>query len=258
MARKYKIFGREFEWYDIKTKFKKMLRQVGYSFLIQQALCFLISSYLWLVYLTSKKKFINAEFYIEAVKQNKALICTFWHNRLAMIPFLALHVRKKGNMKYKFMTLASNHGDGQFVGKVMKQFGYENIYGSSQGGRKASRGIDLQAVRQIIRGLKNGKGLGITPDGPRGPNQKVNSEIINIAKISSAIIMPVSYSTSNFIQINSWDKFKVPLPFSKINFYYGKEIIIDKNSQKDEEEELKINLENALNYAQQRSEEFSD
>ncbi len=256
MARKLKIFNREIEWYDIKTKSKKIIRSLLYSYLIQQLICSFIYYYLWLVYYSSRKKFINYRNFIQEVEQERAVIVCSWHNRLMMMPFISSFANKKSKKKYHFMALASSHGDGQFVGRVMAKFGFTNIYGSSQRGRKGSRGIDLSSIRQIIRGLKNGNGLGITPDGPKGPNQKVNGEIINIAKLSGAAILPISYSTSNFIQFNSWDKFKMPLPFSKLNFYFGDLIFADKEISKEEELFLKNKLEQDLNFVQEQSLKF--
>lgn len=256
MIKKWKIFGRQIEWYDIKTKTKKILRSLVYSRLIQIIICRIIVSYMWLVYISCQRKFLNSEQYIEAVKQQKPLIVSFWHNRLMMVPFVARFAHKE-NSQYKFMTLASHHGDGKFVGRVMTAFGFQNIYGSSQHGRKKSRGIDLHSLREIIRGLKNGKALGITPDGPRGPNQKINSEIIHMAKISGAAIIPVSYSCSRFVQFNSWDKFKMPLPFAKLNFYCGDLMFVSKDLDEAGEELLKIDLERKMNLAQEKSEEWN-
>ena len=248
-----KILDRKIEWYDVKTKTKKIIRSFVYSSLMQRIICCCIIGYIWLVYLTSKKKFINFEQYLQAVKQTKPLIMASWHNRLMMMPFVAKYANKNANPKYRFMSLASQHGDGQFVGRVMTALGFENIYGSSQNGRKKSRGINLHSLREIIRGLREGKALGITPDGPRGPNQKVNSEIIGMAKISGAAILPVSCSCSRFIQFNSWDKFKLPLPFSSICFYLGDFIFVDKDLDEVGEGLLKLKLEEELNLAQEKS-----
>ena len=245
--------SRKLEWYDIKTKIKKIIRSFFYSHLTQALICNFIAGYIWLVYLTSKKKFINFENYLQAVKDSKPLIIASWHNRLMMMPFIARYAKKRANPQYRFMSLTSQHGDGQFVGRVMTTLGFENIYGSSQNGRKKSRGINLNSLREIIRGLKNGKALGITPDGPRGPNQKINGEIISMAKISGAAIIPSSYSCSRFIEFKSWDKFRLPLPFSSICFYLGDFIFIDKNSNNADEEFLKLKLEKELNLAQEKS-----
>ena len=56
---RWKICGYEFEWFDIKTKFKQLLRRFAYSKIIQELICILLSSYMRLVYLTSKKVFIG-------------------------------------------------------------------------------------------------------------------------------------------------------------------------------------------------------
>jgi len=253
MIKKLEIFGYKIEWYDIRTKAKKIIRSLLYSALVQNLICWFIVGYMWLVYISSKKKFINCENYLEAAKQKTPVIIASWHNRLMMMPFIARFAIKNANAKYSFMTLASQHGDGQFVGRVMVAFGFQNIYGSSQNGRKKSRGINLHSLREIVRGLKDGKAFGITPDGPRGPNQKINSEIIGMAKISGAAIMPSSYSCSKFIQFNSWDKFKLPLPFATLCFYCEDFIFVDRDLDKVGEGLLKIKLEEKLNLAQEKS-----
>lgn len=161
---------------------------------------------------------------------------------------MARHVSKKSKNNYEIMSLSSKHGDGKFIGIIMTMFGFKNISGSTQDGRKPGRGIDLKSMRDMIRELKKGTGLGITPDGPKGPNQKINSQIIDIAKISGANILPTSYSSSRFIQFNSWDKLRLPLPFSKVVFFAG-----------EVQDNFKINnndLENVMNDAQEKSEEL--
>jgi len=256
MIKKWKICGYSFEWYDIKTKTKKIARSLLYSWLVQNLICKIIVGYMWLVYISSKKQFVNHEKFLQAITSQTPVITAFWHNRLMMMPFLAQFAIKI-NPKYKFMSLASHHGDGQFVGHVLTAFGFQNIYGSSQNGRsKKNRGIEMHSLRTIVRGLKNGKGLGITPDGPRGPNQKINGEIISMAKISGATIMPASYSCSRFMQVNSWDKFKIPLPFSKLVFYCGDLITIEKELSKVEEGFLRLKLEQEMNLVQEKSLEF--
>lgn len=253
--KKFTIFGREIEWYDVKTKFKKLLRGLLYSWLLQELICLIILFYMWFVYVTSQKKFVNSENFLKVIKDGKPVILSCWHNRLMMIPFLARHAIIKVNNDYRFMTLASHHGDGQFVGRVMKKFLFQNIYGSSNNGRKASRGIELTALREIVRGLKSGKGLGITPDGPRGPNQQINSEVVSIARISDSLIIPVSYSCSRFKQFNSWDKFKLPLPFSKLCFYCGEILSTDALLTKEDEALFKIKLQKDLDDVQNKADE---
>jgi len=255
MSKKWKIFGIQtnVEWYDVKTKFKQLLRKITYSWLFQELICLMIKGYLELVYATSKKTFINHELLLEAAKNKAPMIISFWHNRLMMTPFATQKPRKL-YPDYNLMTLASKHGDGKFVGGVMKKFGLLLIFGSSRDNRKASRGIDFANMRQIFSGLKKGYSLGITPDGPRGPNQKINGELINIARISGAGILALSYSSSRMIEMKTWDKFKIPLPFSKLCFYFdGSPIYVSKNSSDEEIEKIKIIVEERMNFVQEKS-----
>jgi len=253
--KKWNFFGNQFEWYDVKTKVKKILRSFTYSYLVQTIICYIITSYIYLVYFSCKRKFVNAHAALDNIAKNQPMVIAFWHNRLMMIPLMARFINKF-YPQYKFITLASQHGDGQFVGRVMNVFGFRNIYGSSKQGRKKSRGIDFHSVREILRELKNGKSLGITPDGPRGPNQKINSEIINIAKISGAKILPISYSCSNYKNFNSWDKFRLALPFGNLCFYFGDLIEVKKDLSKEEESLLRLELESLINDAQNQADKI--
>ncbi len=259
MNKKWKIFGYQtnIEWYDVRKWTKHALRSITYSWLFQELICLVFMCYMYLVYLTSKKVFINHEALFDAAKNKKPLICVFWHNRLMMIPF----VTKKPKFVYRdynFMTLASRHGDGKFVGRIMEKFGLISIYGSSKDGRKSSRGIDIGSFKKIFDGLKKGYSLGITPDGPRGPNQKINGEIANIARLSGAGILPISYSCSRFKQINTWDQFKIPLPFATLCFYFDeKAIYVDRKTSDAEIEIIKNQIEERMNFVQEKSLEIA-
>jgi len=255
MTKKWKFFGYQtnIEWYDVKTKFKQLLRKITYSFLFQELICLIFIAYMKLVYLSSRKILINCDVLPTAAKNKAPLIISFWHNRLMMTPFPTQGLVKK-YLGFNFMSLASRHGDGKFVGRIMEKFGMIIIYGSSNDGRKSSRGIDVGSFKRIFSGLKKGYSLGITPDGPRGPNQKINGEVINIARISGAGIVAMSYSCSKFKQINTWDKFKIPLPFSTLCFYFDeKTFYVNKDANEEEIKKIKKEVEERMNFVQEES-----
>ena len=259
MTDKWKVFGIQttVEWYDVKTKFKQLLRKITYSWLFQELISLFFVSYMKFVFLSSKKIFINHEIVLQAAKDEHPLILASWHNRLMMMPFIT-QKPKKLYASYRVMTLVSKHGDGRFVGKVMEKFGMIAIYGSSKDGRKASRGIDFSNMKKILNGLKSGISLGITPDGPRGPNQKINGELVNIARISGARILPISYSASRFKKLNTWDNFHVPLPFSTLCFYFDEVAFsVPKNADKNEVQEIQAAIEERMNFAQEESQKIS-
>jgi lysophospholipid acyltransferase (LPLAT)-like uncharacterized protein len=246
------------ELWEVKAIFKLLLRKIAYGFFVQKFITLLIYLYLLFVYKTSSKNFIGIEKIYEKIESKKPIIFAFWHNRLMMIPFFARKVRKKIKT-HNFMTLASRHGDGKFVGMVMEKFGLISILGSTKDGRKASRGIDYSSMRKIIEGLKSGYSLGITPDGPRGPNQQINGELINIARLTKSSIIALSYSSSNFKIIKkSWDKFKIPLPFSKLCFVVDEIYFeVEKNFEDDKDFlKQKKAITERLNLMQKKADEF--
>ena len=142
-----------------------------------------------------------------------ALIFGCWHNDLLMLPYPYLHHRKKPRVK----AMVSNHFDGELLVKTMKYFNIGNLAGSST--RNAVR-----VLIQAIKNIKEGTDVAITPDGPKGPRHEVADGLIVIAQKTKAKIILVSIKPTKYWQLNSWDKFIIPKPFSTINYYLSDEI----------------------------------
>ncbi len=231
---------------SFKTKIKRQSKRFFYGEFGQKIVCAIIIAYIKFVYLTSRKIFLNQDLMLDKFKNQQSLIIAGWHNRIMMTPFIIKQI-KKVNKVNKISSLTSKHGDGRFVGKVMEKFGAVNIYGSSRSKKHLNRGIDIGGLKDIFRALKNELGVAISPDGPRGPANKINGEIIKIAKLSAKPILPASIGYSKFFQLNSWDKFKIPLPFSVICYCYGEPIFVNKNINDQEILQLNLLLEEQIN-----------
>ena len=65
-------------------------------------------------------------------------------------------------------------------------------------------------------------------DGPRGPSGKVKSGVIRLAHATDAVIVPFSVSAEKAWYFNSWDKFLLPKPFSKVFLRFGEMIKFDR------------------------------
>ena len=208
--------------------YKKILRtKLAYS-----VICWIGAKYIKFVSFTNSWSFINKKYVENLWKKNEAFILCFWHGRLLMMPL-------SWNKKKKINVLISTHSDGQLLSKTVKHFNIETITGSSSKGGS-------EAIRNIIKSLKSGISIGMTPDGPRGPRMKVNSAIIKIASLTGHKIVPLSYSVKKKFFLNSWDKFLVALPFGKGCFVWGKPIKIKKNISTNEDLKLSKRLENNL------------
>lgn len=260
MTKKWKIFGIQtnIEWYDVRKKFKQSLRKILYSWLFQELICLIAVSYMKFVFCSSRKIYINYDKVFVCAEGKAPLIVAFWHNRLMMASFATRKV-KKFYPDFNLMTLSSRHGDGKIVGKVMEKLGLISISGSSRDGRKASRGIDFSSMKKIIDGLRKGFFLAITPDGPRGPNQKINGELVNIARVSGAKILTMSYSSSRFKKLKTWDRFIFPFPFSTLCFYFDDRLVsVEKNMSKEEMGKIRIFIEERANLVQEKSQEIAN
>ena len=208
--------------------YKKIFRtKLAYSII-----CWIGAKYIKFVSFTTKWSFINKKYVENLWKKNESFILCFWHGRLLMMPL-------SWNNKKKINVLISAHSDGQLLSKTVKYFDIKTIIGSSSKGGS-------EAIRNIIKSLKSGISIGMTPDGPRGPRMKINSAIIKIASLTGNKIIPLSYSVKKKIFLNSWDKFLVALPFGKGCFIWGKPIKIKKNISHNEDLKLSNKLEKIL------------
>ena len=202
------------------------------NYIVQQFLALISVLYIKLVALTSVIIIKNIESPQYYWQNNKPFILAFWHSQLMMISYCW----KSNN---KINILASGHSDGRFGAIVGKYFKLNNIPTSSY-----EKSISLKPIFTM---LKNSNYIGITPDGPRGPNQKVSEGIIKISKATQVPIIPIGFASSKFRKLKSWDSFIVTKPFSKCAFVWGKTINIPKNSTDNEIEEYKNKLEVELN-----------
>lgn len=145
-------------------------------------------------------------------KPQDKVIYAFWHRNI--LPLLYLHKNED------LAVLVSQSQDGDIVAEAAKKLGYFPVRGSS------GKGGDL-ATRQLIKQSKI-RSLAITPDGPKGPAKLFKEGTVFLAKITKLPIVLVAvhiYKEKNF---NSWDKFRLPLPFTHIKVAYSNKIIIDR------------------------------
>lgn len=193
----------------------------------QVLLSYFLAFYIRLVMITNRQRYIihkDAEVFMRG-EQNA--IFAFWHGRMMLLPAI--------NPARKMWVLISNHRDGRLISQVIARFGQETVVGSSSKG-------GTEAVRNIVRLLKNGDNISITPDGPRGPNQTAQMGIVTIAKLSKKVILPVGFSSSKHKRLRSWDRFMVAKPFGKIVFIVGSPIIITEAN-----EESRVLVETSMN-----------
>jgi lysophospholipid acyltransferase (LPLAT)-like uncharacterized protein len=146
--------------------------------------------------------------------------------------------------------LISAHRDGQLIAKTVGHFGIHTIEGStSKGG--------ATALRAMLKNLKNGECIGITPDGPRGPRMRASAGVVNVAKMSGVPVIPCSFGTTSRKHINSWDRFCAAYPFSKGVFVWGEPIEVPKSAKGEELEAYQQKIEDALTHVTNESDRLT-
>jgi lysophospholipid acyltransferase (LPLAT)-like uncharacterized protein len=159
-------------------------------------------------------------------------IFTLWHGRL--LPLTYLH-RNQG-----VSTLISQSADGEYIARLVERWGYHAIRGSS------SRGGGT-ALREIVKDARAGKSIAVTPDGPRGPRQKLKRGVLTAAQLSGIPLLPVSAAATRAWWIEGWDRFLVPKPFSRLYVRYGKLVHVPRDASEEQLVQIETDVEQALN-----------
>jgi len=155
------------------------------------------------IYATNKKVYHHPK------KDDKeSFIICMWHGDLMSQPYNYFAFRKNGIVK----AMISENRDGEIIAKLVENLGIGAIRGSSS---KGAAKVFISALRE----LKNKNDIAITPDGPRGPRYSIADGIISIAQKSGKNIVCFNALPTKYWQFKSWDKFVLPKPFGKIDFY---------------------------------------
>lgn len=135
----------------------------------------------------------------------------FWHGKL--LPLTYTH-RGLG-----IVVLVSLHKDGEYISQIICRLGFRVVRGSS------SRG-GLRALMEMVRAGRESGRLGVTPDGPRGPRWELQPGVLHIAQRSGLPIVPLGVAAVRGTQLDSWDRFLIPHPWSRVGVVAGDEILL--------------------------------
>jgi len=177
------------------------------------------------------------------VANGKKIVFAIWHGQL--FPFVYLYKHKN------IITIVSESKDGEIAAKLLNKFGFDTSRGSSsRNGTKAIIGCKKIMVKKNLSAA-------ITIDGPKGPRLVAKPGAVFLAKITDQIIIPVVCHAKKVFKFNSWDKFIVPYPFSKIEVFYGKPIMVDKDTSKESiDSSLEELQKNMLELTRENSPDF--
>lgn len=164
-------------------------------------------------------------------RQGEHFILAFWHRHLLLMPY-AYRGRR-------ISVLVSQSTDGELIARTVARLGIDSTRGSS------SRG-GVSGMKTLLRKAAAGWDIAFTPDGPRGPVREVQPGVILAAAATGLPIVPVALAASKAKLLQSWDRFVVPLPISKVHVVYGEPLAVARRGEiADAAMELKRRLDMA-------------
>ncbi len=146
------------------------------------------------------------------------VVFTLWHGQ--MLPLL-WHHRNQG-----VAALVSEHKDGEVIARMLTWLGYALIRGST------SRGAG-RALISLVRTLREGNDVAVTPDGPRGPRHKFAPGSAVAAYRAEAPILPVAAHVDRFWRLRTWDGFIIPKPFARVTIAYADPVWVKAESPRE-------------------------
>ncbi|MGE4220068.1 MAG: lysophospholipid acyltransferase family protein [Alphaproteobacteria bacterium] len=217
---------------------KRLFKRVLKTERVRVGLCWLAAQYIRFVHATGRWSVLNEDSPNRVHEAGGSFVLAFWHGRLLMMAYAWRH-------RHRVKILTSGHRDGRMVGMTMSHFGVDSVVGSTGKGGAA-------AVVALVRELRRGTVIGLTPDGPRGPRMRAGSGFLAVARIARVPIIPLTMSCSRAILLGSWDRFMVPLPFARGVFVWGEPIHIPPDADDAEMERLRRRLEDEITALQNR------
>lgn len=197
------------------------------------ALCWLAAQYIRLVHATGRWEVVGGDIPARYWDTGQPFIFATWHGRLMMLAC----AWRRGQPIH---MLTSHHRDGQLIARTVAHFGVSQVTGSTSRGGAA-------ALRGMLRVLRAGDYVGISPDGPRGPRMRASPGVVTVAKLAGVPVIPVTYSAARRRVMGSWDRFLVPLPFSRGVFVWGRPIEVPRDASEAAQEALREEIETRLN-----------
>lgn len=141
-----------------------------------------------------------------------------WHGQL--LPLLYV-------MRFQSIAcLISTHKDGELIAQVARRLGCKLIRGSS------SRGAD-RALLGLVRTLRDGFTVAVTPDGPRGPYRTFAPGALVAAHRAEAPVVAFGVHASRAWYLSSWDKFMIPKPFARLTIVFDAPVPVPGESSRD-------------------------
>ena len=188
----------------------------------KHTLRYLADKLAWLLLLAlgkmARTRLNNRGYWYQAHRMGGPVLVCLWHGKM----LLPIYAHRNENI----VAMVSEHGDGEAIARTVERIGYKTVRGSSK--RGGSR-----AFKAMLRLMRQGRTCAILPDGPTGPRHQLKPGAALLALRTEAVILPITFAAQHPIVINSWDRFTLWLPFSKVELIYGRPFKVTRDPARD-------------------------
>ncbi len=201
----------------------------------------MLARFLGAVYATSRM--VATGFYEEIVNAHRGMYAwALWHHHIALQAFFC----PKGYLR---TCMASRSRDGELLVQMVSRLETHSVRGSSTALDGTDKGGAL-AFRQMVRVAKEGRHqLLITPDGPKGPPERVKMGVVSLASITGYRVCPVGFAASRSFRLSTWDRTIFPLPFGRLSIHCAEPLAVPRTRDADVLEAKRAEIEERLVHA---------
>lgn len=201
----------EVETRSVSDRMKIRWRQMRRS-LLKPLIAYPGQALMWMLLWTCRIKVEGAERLIQQANQGPCFLM-MWHNRI----FCVAHSLWHNARDRIYAIVVSKSRDGDLLAAMADTYKLGRTLRVPHDARH-------KALKEMVRRVKGGEVLLVTPDGPRGPRYEVKAGIAFAALAAKAAVVPYSWAATRFWQLKSWDRLIIPKPFSQITVKFGEPI----------------------------------
>jgi len=174
------------------------------------------------------------------------VIYTAWHCHLLSPLFTSRRFR---GSHPPMVLMASPSRDGEFIAQLARGLGFVVLLGSRRKG-------GVQTLGQMAACFRRGHSCGMIADGSRGPARVAQKGPLYLARETGGAILPVAVAASRKLTFDTWDRFELPLPFSRLALLVGDPLQVRPEDRGPALERRRLELEARLNHLFSQSQSY--
>ena len=208
--------------------------------LLQTILGRLIGTYMWIVGATTRWEVVNRPVADALRAKGGPVVLCFWHGRIMLAH--AGWISPGGAPPTSILISQSREGD--IIVHAARAVGVDAFRGSTE--KRGKPKGSVAAMLGMMRHLKAGGAICVTPDGPRGPRMRAEMGPVQLARLTGAPLVGMAWSTRGAKVFQSWDRFMVPRPFARGAFVFSDPISVPRDADDGAMESARLALEEML------------